>query len=214
MTHHQTIHDSATDSTTTSSLTPGRNAADPTTYGPALTPAAARTPQAPAAASYTGALLSLLLVAAGVVGIRDGLAAAGALNGSLWTTDAVNWIDGLRFAYWMPPAGVLAVILGLVLVLVAVTPRRRTTSAISGCTSVVIGHRDVARIAASVTQTMPGVTDARATSTRRTVTVTARTTGQDPATVKAAITAAVSEALGSLSQPPKIVVRTRTGSHS
>ena len=136
MTDHQTIHDSATDGTTTSSSTPGPDVADRATHGPALTPAPARTPRAPAAASYTGALLSVLLVAAGVVGIRDGLVAASALNGSLWTTDAVNWLDGLRFAYWMPPAGVLAVILGLVLVLVAVTPRRRTTSAMSGMTRV------------------------------------------------------------------------------
>ena len=208
-----TLHDNSTDGTTTSALTPGRNVRDRTVSGPALTPAAARTPRAPAAASYTGAVLSVLLVAVGVLGIRDGLVAAGALNGSLWSTDAVNWINGLRFAYWMLPAGVIAILLGLVLVLVAIAPRRRTTRALAGRTSVVIGHRDLARIAASTAQTVAGVTDARATSKRRTVTVTAHTTGQDPATVKAAIIAAVGDALGVLSHSPKIVVRTRTGSH-
>jgi hypothetical protein len=217
MTTRQTVDDSPTagaGDTATSSLAPERNAADRTPPGPVLTPAAARTPLAPAPASYTGALISLLLVAAGVVGIRDGLVAAGALRGSLWTTDTVNWIDGLRFDYWMLPAGVVAIIVGVVLVLVALAPRRRTTTAMSGRTSVVISHRDVGRLAASVAQTVPGVTDARATSKRRTVTVIARTTGQDAAAVKAAIAATVGDALGALSKPPKIVVRTRTGSHS
>jgi hypothetical protein len=113
----------------------------------------------------------------------------------------------------MPPAGVIAVLLGAVLVLVAVAPRRRTTRALSARTSVVIGHRDLGRLAAAVSRTVPGVTDAHVTATRRTVTVTAHTTGQDAATVKGAITAAVGDALGVLSRPPKIVVRTRTGSH-
>ena len=185
-----------------------------TAAAPALTPAKAPIPHAAAGASYFGAFLSLAVTAAGVIGIRDGLVAAGAMNGSLWTTNAVNWIDGLTFADWMMPAGVAAVIVGVYCVVLAVTPRRTTAAAVAGRTSVVISHRDIARIAESAAQTVPGVTDARATSKRRTVTVRTHTTGQDAAGVKSAVSGAVSAALDVLAKRPRIVVRTRTGAHS
>ncbi|WP_197379926.1 DUF6286 domain-containing protein [Mycolicibacterium mengxianglii] len=188
-----------------------------TTAGPTeatLTPAPAHIPRAPAPATYLGVLLGLLLVAAGVVGIRDGIVSAGWLEGSMWTANAVNWLDGLGFDDWMYPVAILALLLGLVVLFIAVKPSRTTAVPLRGRTTILIRNRDVARIAESAAQTVPGVTHARAESKGRTVTVRARTTGQDAATAKEAVSHAVGSALGILASPAKIVVHTRSESVS
>ena len=190
-------------------MTNSPNATDTT-----LVPATARTPRAPAPATFLGALLSVLLVGVGIIGIRDGIVAAGWMDGVMWTANAVNWIDGLQFDAWMIPAGVGALFLGVCLLVIAAAPRRTTAVDLSAKTSVFIARRDVARIAASAAQTVPGVTDARAISKGRTVTVHTQTTGRDAATVKAAVSQVVESALGALATRPRIVVRTRSGSHS
>jgi hypothetical protein len=156
----------------------------------------------------------VLLVAVGVIGIRDGIVATGWMGGSMWTANVVNWIDGLTFAPWMIPAGIAAILVGLVVLLVALAPRRTTAVELSGKTSVVIAHRDIARIAESAARTVPGVISARADSRRRSVTVRVATTGQDATTVKSAVSQAVGAALSALSSQPKIGVRTRSGSHT
>lgn len=178
---------------------------------PTLVPAQAAVPRAPAPAAYLGAALSLAVVAAGVIGIRDGIVAAGWMDGSMWTANAVNWIDGLTFAAWMIPAGVIALLLGVVLVIVALAPRRSTAVAVAGRTSVVIAHRDIARIAQSAARTVPGVIDAHADSTRRTVTVRARTLGKGDSTTKSVVSQTVSASLAALATQPEIVVRIRPG---
>lgn len=184
------------------------------TTGPTLVPAPAEAPRTPAPAAYLGALLSVTLVAVGVIGIRDGIVATGWMGGSMWTANVVNWIDGLAFAPWMIPAGVASIVVGIVVLLVAVAPRRTTAVELSGKTSVVIAHRDIAAIAQSAARTVPGVINAHAVSKRRTVTVRADTTGQDASTVKTAVSQAVGSALSALSTAPKIVVRTRSGSQT
>lgn len=181
---------------------------------PTVVPADAPLPRAPAPAAYLGAALSLSVAALGVIGIRDGIVAAGWVGGSMWTANAVNWIDGLSFAPWMIPAGVIALLLGVVLVIMALAPRRTTAVPVAGQTSVVISHRDIARIAQSAARTVPGVIDANADSTRRTVTVRARTLGQGDSTITSVVSQAVSASLAALATQPKIVVRIRPGGQS
>ena len=180
----------------------------------ALTPAAARTPHPPAGASYLGAVLSLSLVALGVIGIRDGIVSAGWLHGSSWTRNAVGWIDGLTFAGWMIPAGIVAIVIGAIFTYLGLKPRRTTTSALAGRSSLNIDRSDVARVAVAAARTVPGVTDARATANGRTVAVRVNTTGRDSADVKAAVAKAAGAALSVLAKEPRVVVRTSTGGHS
>ena len=89
------------------------------------TPAAAPPPLAPAAAHYVGVISALLLIAAGAVGIRDGIAAAGWISGPSWTRAAIDWFDGQSAHGWMVPVGAVLAAIGLGLVLAALKPRRR-----------------------------------------------------------------------------------------
>lgn len=199
--------------TATGEIDPTPSAVD--TAGPTAppaVPATARSPLATAGAAYLGAVLSLALIAVGGVGIRDGVRAAGWITGSSWTGAAAERVDGLRFAGWMSFAGVAAVIVGVVIVVVAIKPRRKTSLEVSGRSSIVIARSDLARAAATAARDVPGVVDARATASRRKLNMNVKTTAGkgDHAAVKTAVSNAVGNALDMLAATPKIVVRTRT----
>lgn len=174
-------------------------------------PTAAPPPAAPVGAGYIGVLCALGLMALGVVGIRDGIAAAGWIRGSRWTQNAVNWIDGQSFHVWMIPVGVAALLLGLVCVYVAVKPRRVRAIPLTARTSIYLDLADTSRVAAAAARAVPGVVDVRSRARRRTITIRAQTTGGDPASQRAAIIDAVTDALSSLAKTPTVRVRTNIG---
>ena len=179
-----------------------------------LAPARAKQPLALPAAGFTGPLVALLVLAVGLVGIRDGVVAAGWLDGSSWTGAAAEWIDGLTFDGWMIPVAIVSIIVGLLLLFAALKPRRKTAVALTAETSVYIEPAGIARVAADAARSVPGVLDARASATRRSVTVRADVTGDDRSGLKKAIADQVRSALEPLATAPKTSVRTRTGGRS
>jgi hypothetical protein len=169
-------------------------------------------PVAAPAAGYVGTLIAVLLLGLGVVALRDSAVSAGWLDGREWTKNAIGWLDGLTFAWWMIPAGVLAVVVGLWWVYAALRPRRRTAVAIDAHSSIWIAPADLARLASHAAESVPGVLDARSSATLNRITVTAHTTSDGDATaVESTITDAVRQATTLLGEPVKIRVRTRTG---
>ena len=176
-----------------------------------LTPTRAKEPLALPAAGFTGPLVALLVLAAGVVGIRDGIVAAGWLDGSSWTASAADWIDGLTFQGWMIPVAIATIVVGLLLLFAALKPRRKTAVPLTADTSVYIEPAGIARVAADAARSVPGVLDARASATRKSVTVRADVTGDDRSGLKKSITDQVRTALEPLASAPKTTVRTRTG---
>lgn len=180
------------------------------TQHPAATPqqpAVAPPPLAPAAAHYVAVIAALLLIGVGVVGIRDGIAAAGAITGPSWTRAAVDWLDGQSAHGWMVPVGAILAGVGILSVIAALKPRRRKGIPVTGRTSVYLDVSDTAKLAAAAARVVPGVTTAHASATRRAVTVTARTTGPDVTTET--ISSAVRSALAPLAATPRISVRTK-----
>jgi hypothetical protein len=176
------------------------------------TPAAASPPVAAPAAGYVGTLIAVLLLGLGVVALRDGAVSAGWLDGKEWTKNAVGWVDGLTFAWWMIPVAIVAIVVGLWWVYAAVRPRRRTAVAVAARSSVWIAPADLARLASAAAESVAGVLDARSSATLHRITVTAHTTADDGAAdVESAITDAVRDATAILGTPMKIRVRTRTG---
>jgi hypothetical protein len=179
----------------------------------AVDPAPGRPPVAAPAAGYVGALIALLILAAGAVALRDAAVRFGWLQGTAWTDTAVSGLDGLTYQPWMLPGGVVAILIGLWWVSAALRPRRRTALAVPARTSVWIAKADLARLASAAAASVPGVLDSRTSASLRTVKVTADVTGSDPA-LKTAITTAVSEAIGGFTTTtPRIKVRTRTGAN-
>lgn len=174
-------------------------------------PAAGRAPVATPGVGYVGAVLALLLVAAGVVALRDTAVALGWLGGPPWIDTAIDWIDGLRFQTWMIPAGIAAVLAGLGMLLSALTPRRTRVIAVAARSAVWIDPTDLARVASHAASAVPGVLDARSTATRRKIVVTADVVDPNDPSIPTAVDVAVRDVTEILAAAPKIIVRTRTG---
>lgn len=163
-------------------------------------------------ATPIGVLLSLVVIGLGVVAIRDTLVAAGALGGTAWTTAALESVDGLEPATWLLPLGVVAALLGLVLLVTALRPRPRTSVALEAQTGVFISPGDVAKLATNAAEGVAGVISASTSATRRKVRVHVRTTG-DSSTAQA-VREAVKERMSALSSTPSVKVTTRDGGGS
>nr|WP_306172948.1 DUF6286 domain-containing protein [Mycolicibacterium hippocampi] len=150
------------------------------------------------------------MLGVGVVALRDGAVSAGWLDGRPFTTTAVGWIDGLTFAWWMYPVGIVSILLGAWLVSAALRPRRRTAVAVTARSSIWMRPADLARLASSAAETVPGVLDANSKATLHSITVTAHATSGDSAgRIKSAVTEAVRDATAIVSASPRIRVRTR-----
>lgn len=158
--------------------------------------------------------LAVLVVALGVLVLREALVAAGTVQGEPWLAPAVDGADGITPSPLVVVAGVVLAVLGLWLVVVALGRRVRTRLDVTSSTGTTIGIADAARLAASAADEVDRVLSARASATRRSVTVTVTTLEGDDVTE--AVRAAVTERLAPLAQPlpVKVVGRTTAGLHA
>lgn len=170
-------------------------------------------PVAAAAASRAAVLLALVLAALGGVGVRDALVGAGWLGGMQWTPLVIDALDGLTPAAWMSAVGVIVGLLGVVLMVLACLPRRRTALPLSAATSVYLHRSDIPKLANAAARDVPGVLEARTATSRRKAVVRCRVTGQSQE-LRQAVADAVSQELAQLQTPPRVVVRTRTAGNS
>jgi len=180
--------------------------------GPAARPG--RRPLAAPAVGYAGALLAIALFAAAVVALRDAAIAAGWLSGTRWIDSAIEWLDGVSFAAWMIPAGIAAVLAGAWLLILAVLPRRPTAARADTRSSVWIEYDDLARAAAHLAATVPGVLRVRSAAKRRRITVVAEVTDPGSRSMAESIQNTVRTGLSEiLTDVPAMRIRTRTGRH-
>ncbi len=189
--------------------TTAREEVGPDSAAAPVEPTAGRTPTAAPAAAPWAVLLALVVLALGVVGIRDALIAAGAFGGSSWTKNTANAIDGLTARTWMVPAGIGLAVLGLWWLLAALKPRKRTEISLSGTPGAWMRPGDLARLAQPTVENVEGVVSASTSATRRTVTVKATTTARDSAEVRTAVTEAVGDRLSAVGRAPRVKVKAR-----
>jgi hypothetical protein len=168
---------------------------------------------AAAAASRAAVLLAIGVIVLGAIGIRDALIAVEWVGGTQWLPPVIDAVDGLAPAAWMVAAGVVLGVLGVVLMVTAVLPRRRTALPLTAQTAVYLRRADVAKAASAAAREVPGVLDARTTSSRRKAVVRCRATGATQE-IREAVVEAVTGELAILQTPPRIVVRVRTESTS
>lgn len=178
---------------------------------PQVSPTPAKAPAASPATVITGILLALVLLDVAVVFLRDALLAAGALTGTPW----LSWFAGKAelissSSPWMVWAGPLAVVVGLVLVVAALKPRKATHWAAQE-PGVFVGRNDAARLVANAAHESTSVVAARADVTgRRALRVTARTVATDTSGVTQDVDRAVTHRLAALSPAPSIRTRVLT----
>lgn len=174
----------------------------------AVTTPAARAPLGAAKSAFVAAVLALVLIAIGALGIRDAAVAAGWLRGDLLLPNAFDGISEIGPQPWMVPAGLAVAVLGIVLAVVALLPRRPVAVALDADTAVYVGHGDVARVASAAALDVPGVLSATSTASSRRVVVRCRATGSGD-DVRALVADAVGDALAPLRHTPRIAVRVR-----
>ena len=168
--------------------------------------AAAKPPVGVGPVPFVGAVLALVLVAVGVAGIRDALVAIGAVEGEPWIDSVVDTVDGWQPQFWLVPAGIALVLLGVWLVLVALRPRSRTGVAVRAATGVFLRTGDVERLAARAASDVDGVLSARSSASHRKVEVRVAVTGG--ANTADRVRTAVQDALQPLESIPTVQVKT------
>ena len=136
---------------------------------------AARTPVGVGSAPLVALVVALLLIALGVVAVRDALVEAGALGGTSWTQGAIDWVDGTEPTAGVVAASLAVIVLGLLLLVPVFWRRPRKAVALDSRTGVFLRTPDLAKIARATTRDIDGVTDVRARASRRKIVVTAHT---------------------------------------
>lgn len=81
-------------------------------------------PRRTAASTITGVLVALMVIAIGVVAVRDALIGFGWIGGGAWISTVLGWAGRAQWHWWTWPGAVAAVLVGAALLVVAVKPRR------------------------------------------------------------------------------------------
>lgn len=170
----------------------------------------AKAPVGPGTISGLGLLWAMLLIAVGVVGMQAALVAAGLLDGTSWLTWTIQRFDGLTPSAWMVPAGIVLVLLGLWLVLMALRPRPATAMTLAASTGVFLKPADVARLAVAAADQIDGVQDAKASARRGKVSL--RIVGTGSSAIAGEVEQAVIERLAAFDPPVRVSVRVAGGS--
>ncbi|WP_051706148.1 DUF6286 domain-containing protein [Nocardioides aequoreus] len=142
--------------------------------------APAKPPVGVGATPLVAQLLALGLVALGVVGVQDLLARTGLIAQAPWTDTAVSQVDGLASdSVWVLVGGIVAALLGLVVLATALRRRPRKTLELDAQTGVRLRTRDLPRLLQGTVETVDGVTDVDVRASRRSVRVVATTVVRD-----------------------------------
>lgn len=167
----------------------------------------AKTPVAAPAATGVSVVLAVGLIALGIVAIRDALIDGGALAGAPWITPALDYLDGLTAQTWMLPAGVGIAVVGALLIIAALKPRKRTHQPLR-TQDTWIASRDISRVARATATNITGVASATVSGSTRQLTVEVTPlAGFDRTGLTETVRANVSEALAPLVTVPRIKTR-------
>ncbi|MFC9980427.1 hypothetical protein [Gordonia sp. NPDC127522] len=164
-------------------------------------------PAALPGAAVAGAALGLILLALGAAAVRDIAVDASWLDGRPWSVTAAEWVAELQWQNWMWPAAIGLIFVGLVLLWIAVKPRRQTHLELGGGEGMWTRPGDVARRCSAAMSDLPGVLDADTVVTRRKVTCTVGVRRQ--VADRALIDGTVAAVAADLASSPRVVVRVR-----
>ncbi len=180
-----------------------------TTVEPVEAMSAAKEPVGTGSAPLFAQLIGLALIGLGVVAVQHLLAARGAISGSSWLSATVDAVDGVQGS---SPAvltlGIVAVVLGVLLLPVVFKPRPRTSLTLAASTGVHLTPKDTARIVSSSLDDVDSITAVKVVATRRKVRVKATTVApKDRATeVSSDLRQAAERVLAPFAKPPKLVI--------
>ncbi len=157
--------------------------------------------------------MAIALAALGVAALRDAGVAAGWLDGPAWTVQVLDLLDGLGPSRWQLVAGPIACLLGIGLIVAAISSRRRWYTFQTG-QGIYLRPADIARLASVTAQDVDGVTRASSVSGRQRLTVRIECAAppEPAAEIAHAVRLAVDERVAPIRPTPRTRVRlTRSG---
>ncbi len=169
----------------------------------------AKPPVAAPVASGLAVSFAIAMIALGLVAGRDVLVWTGAIRGSGWISGAVKAVDGLAAQWWMLPGGIAVAVVGLLIVIAAVKPRRRTHRPLTA-PDTWIRPRDIIRLTASACQAITGVANANASGSARRIAVSITPlAGYDVRALNDAAHTVVAGILAELARPPRLKIHVK-----
>ncbi|GAA1923740.1 DUF6286 domain-containing protein [Nocardioides hwasunensis] len=173
---------------------------------------AAKPPVGTGASPLFAQLIALAFIGLGVVGVQALLVSWGVVTGPAWISSTVEAGDGIAGdSVLVLLTGIVAVVLGLLLLPVVFRRRPRKGLALSAQTGVHLRPRDLAEVLESRLEGTDTLTDVRVKATRRRVRITADSVaskGQN-SQVQDDIEARVGPALDALERKPRLAVAIR-----
>lgn len=185
--------------------------------GPEHAPRAERTtpavdaPSGAPPAAATGVAIALVVVALGVVAVRDALVALGWVPGPSWLEPVAGLVaDGVGRDAWVLLVAVLVALLGAWLVRRALGRRPRTAVSLGDGTNAWLEPRDVARVADLAASDVDGVVTVRSRAARRSVALKVTVVDTAAEGARSAVQDAVRDALEGLDPAPRVSVKVST----
>lgn len=168
-------------------------------------------PLAYPAASPAAALIAVAALLLAFTALRELLIVRGTYGGAPWLRNSFEWFGRLHWEPWIAPAAAACVAVGIVLLVVACKPRRRThlPLRVDGPVATVWMRRtDLARMCSAHAAALTGVATARTVVDRRRAVVRITAEDETPvAELTAAVRAAVEPNLALLAPPIPLVVK-------
>lgn len=167
----------------------------------------AKTPLGTGFEPFLGVVWALIVVAIGVVGVRDALVSSGALSGRGWGEQAAANLDNRSPQVWIVPVGAALAVVGLLLIVAGLRHRPRKGIRLTATTGVYLSTGSVQRLAQAAASNVDGVDMTAVSATRRRVSIDATTLVTEPEETRRRIEAAVGGRLSALDTPPTIRAR-------
>lgn len=158
------------------------------------------------AALFFGLCAGVLLLVLGAVGVRDHLVVRDVLPGPLWLTPALRTLAETDWRPWMFVIAGAGVLIGVLALLAAVLPRRRTHFRLSTEDLAWMHPTDVARRCSALAAEIPAVVDAKTTVNRKKAVIKVKVLHTAGADVADHIRHRVTEGLALLAVPPRVEV--------
>lgn len=127
-------------------------------------------PLAPPAAAPAAAIIGVAALALAFAAARELLIVKGTYGGAPWLRNSFEWFGRLHWEPWIAPVAAVLVALGLVTLVTALKPRRRTHLPLRDdgpVATVWMRRTDVARMCSAHVNTLSGVHSARTVVDRR-----------------------------------------------